>query len=216
MPTTPTAAQTPDLFALLGEPRRPWVNPDEVQARFLAQSAEVHPDRVHNAPEAERAEANQRFAHLNAACKCLRDPRQRLRHLLELERGLPISNLERVPGASTDFYFQLGDTVRRVDLFLAERARAVSRLARVRLFEAAMDWRDQLQSLQKRLTERRQALELELETMNAAWEKAPCVGDLLRLESLPLERLESLYREYSFVARWHDQIGERLLQLSLD
>jgi TPR repeat protein len=36
-------------FALLSEPRRPWLDAEPLKQRFLARSNEVHPDRVHSA-----------------------------------------------------------------------------------------------------------------------------------------------------------------------
>ena len=66
-----------DYFALLDEPRRPWLEPDSLKARFLALSAEVHPDRLHNAPEAQKQAANQQCAELNSAYRCLREPKER-------------------------------------------------------------------------------------------------------------------------------------------
>ena len=38
-----------DAFALLSEPRRPWLDAEALKARFLPLSAAVHPDRVHSA-----------------------------------------------------------------------------------------------------------------------------------------------------------------------
>lgn len=76
-----------DAFALLSESRRPWLDADALKSRFLPLSAEVHPDRVHSASEAEKAAANTRYAELNAAYNTLREPRDRLLHLLELEAG---------------------------------------------------------------------------------------------------------------------------------
>ena len=35
-----------DYFALLDEPRRPWLDPEELKAKFHALTATVHPDRV--------------------------------------------------------------------------------------------------------------------------------------------------------------------------
>src|SRR5260370_36162164 len=81
----PPRALMTDYFALLGEPRRPWLEPDSLKARFLALSAEAHPDRLHNAPEAQKQAANQQYAELNSAYRCLREPKERLQHLLELE-----------------------------------------------------------------------------------------------------------------------------------
>ena len=49
-----------DYFAVLGELHRPWLEPDLLNKRFLALSAEVHPDRVHTASDAEKRLAQQR------------------------------------------------------------------------------------------------------------------------------------------------------------
>src|SRR5438132_9046006 len=49
-----------DYFALLHEPRRPWLDPDLLKQKFISLSAEVHPDRVHLAGEAEKHAAQQR------------------------------------------------------------------------------------------------------------------------------------------------------------
>src|SRR5215472_9636832 len=75
-----------DYFALLDEPRRPWLDAEPLKEKFLALSATVHPDRVHNLSETERAAAQERYTELNAAYQCLREPKERLHHLLELER----------------------------------------------------------------------------------------------------------------------------------
>ena len=74
-----------DYFALLRTPRRPWLDADSIKQTFFTLSAELHPDRVHTADAAEKHTANERSAELNAAYQCLREPRERLRHLLELE-----------------------------------------------------------------------------------------------------------------------------------
>jgi curved DNA-binding protein CbpA len=76
-----------DNFALLGQPRLPWLDPVALKAAFLEQSARLHPDRVQAAGAEEKAAATARFAELNAAYNCLREPKERLLHLLELERA---------------------------------------------------------------------------------------------------------------------------------
>ena len=86
-----------DNFLLLDEPRRPWLDADALKRKFLARSAEVHPDRTHNAAESEKLAANQRYTALNAAYNCLREPKDRVRNLLELELGQKPSDLTSVP-----------------------------------------------------------------------------------------------------------------------
>ena len=76
-----------DNFALLNEPRRPWLDVDLLKQKFLARASGAHPDRVHNASDSEKAEVTKRYIELNAAYNCLADPKLRLLHLLELELG---------------------------------------------------------------------------------------------------------------------------------
>src|SRR5437868_8581649 len=76
-----------DNFSLFNEPRRPWLDADLLKQKFLKFSAEVHPDKIHNASDGEKAAANKRYAELNAAYNCLREPKERLLHLIELELG---------------------------------------------------------------------------------------------------------------------------------
>ncbi len=203
-----------DHFALLNQPRQPWVDPKELQANFVARSGAIHPDRIHNAPAEEKAAATMQFADLNTAYQCLRDPKTRVRHLLELEHGTKVDPLERIPTASVDEYFQLGQLCRDVDGFLALKATAVSPLQKVEFFRKGEEWRERLEANSTRLQQKVSALEQELAELNAAWNAAPAVGNPDRTAALPLARLHDIYRSLSFATRWAGQIRERLVQLS--
>jgi DnaJ-domain-containing protein 1 len=202
-----------DYFALLNQPRRPWLDPEEVRAQFIALSAAIHPDRVHNASAETKAAAQARFTALNAACNCLRDPRERLRHLLELERGVKPAQLERLPEEGMELYFELGHLCRSVDDFLRQRPQAASPLLKVQSLETAMAWRERLEGFQGNLNTRRAGLEKEIQALNVAWDNAPESG-VERFTGLPLDRLEQLYRHLSYALRWSEQIRERIVQLS--
>lgn len=204
-----------DHFAVLNEPRRPWLDPDEVQAKFVSLSAATHPDRVHTASVEERDAANQRFTELNAARHCLSEPRRRLRHLLELERGASLSSLEQLPSRTAERYFKLGQTCREIDRFLADRPEAVSPLLTLRFLERAMAWSDVLREFQAELEGKRASLESKVRSMNALWDRAPEIGNADRPRVLPLDELERIYRELSYVLRWIEQVRERFVELSL-
>ncbi|MBI4326204.1 MAG: hypothetical protein HY674_13215 [Chloroflexi bacterium] len=107
-----------DYFALLSEPRHPWVDPERLKAKFLALLAAAHPDRVRRGGEAEKAAAEERAAELNAAYNCLREPKDRLQHLLELEGCGKPAVVEGGPAAVTDLFFEVGQACRAVDVFL--------------------------------------------------------------------------------------------------
>ena len=202
-----------DAFALLDEPRRPWLDADALKAKFLARSAEVHPDRVHSAPEVERAAAQERYTALNAAFNTLRETKDRLHHLLELELGAKPGGLQSTPAELTDLFFEVGRLCRDVDFFLLEKGRANSPLLKVKMFQRAMDWTTQLNALQARLNAQRGGLEAELQAMNTAWAAAPAELEDRR-GALPLGRLEQLYRTVTFLARWNGQLQERVVQLA--
>lgn len=204
-----------DAFALLSEPRRPWLDADVLKARFLPLSAEVHPDRVHSASEAEKAAANSRYAELNAAYNTLREPRDRLLHLLELEAGGKPKDVQRIPPGTMDLFVEVGQTCRDTDEFLKQKSTSESPMVKLRLMQEGLDWLDRLQALQGRVNAKRDELVTELRQMNAVWEPAPPVGAPERVAALPLERLEQVYRAMSYVARWTEQIQERIVQLAL-
>ncbi len=120
-----------DYFALLSTPRRPWLNPDSLKQTFLTLSSAIHPDRVRPADAADKHTANGRSADLNAGYQCLREPRDRLRHLLELELGVKPSDLTQVPEDLMDLFFAIGKEFRAVDALLVEKNQATSPLLQV-------------------------------------------------------------------------------------
>ncbi len=204
-----------DYFALLNEPRRPWIDLERLKAKFLALSAATHPDRVHHGSEAEKAAAQERAAELNAAYNCLRETKERLQHLLELEGSSKPAVVEGASAAVMDLFFEVGQVCREVDAFLAEKEKATSPLLKVRLFEQGMKWTDSINRLQANIDTRREELRAELQAMNLAWEMAPRAGEGNRATALPLSRLEEIYRLASYFARWTQQLQERSLKLSL-
>ncbi len=203
-----------DNFILLDEPRRPWLDPDALKTKFLVLSGPLHPDRVHNASEADKLAANQRYAELNAAFNCLKEPRDRLIHLLELELGAKPKDVQKIPPGTMDLFVEVGQTCRDADAFLTEKAKVTSPMLKVQMFEKGMDWTDKLNALQQRINQRRDELLTELKEMNHVWETAPAIASSDRPKVLPVERLEQVYRVFSYIARWTEQIQERVVQLS--
>ena len=194
-----------DYFALFNEPRRPWLEPETLKEKFLAFSAEVHPDRVHQASESDKLAANQRYTELNAAYNCLREPRERLRHLLELELGRKPSDLTNVPNDLMDVFFKVGQTLREVDGFVAEKGKASSPLLQVQLFERSQEWIEKLNTVTRLIDTRRVPLIAELKQLSPDWDAD---------SAQPLERLLEIWRLLSFYDRWLVQIQERVVQLS--
>jgi len=76
-----------DPFEVLGLPRRYDLSGDEVEARYLARSRELHPDFHQLAAASEQRASLELTAVLNEAYSTLRDPFRRAEALLALEGG---------------------------------------------------------------------------------------------------------------------------------
>jgi Fe-S protein assembly co-chaperone HscB len=204
-----------DYFAWLNEPRRPWLDPESLKGKFLALSAQAHPDRIHNASESEKRAATQLFAELNAAYQCLREPKSRLRYLLELERGTKLEEIQRIPSGTLEWFAEVVGISKQAQALLKEKPKVVSPLLKVDYFERSAALAEQMNRLQQVLNSKIEELSSQIKTLNGLWESAPPVGNSSRCLHLPCERLEELYRELSIITRWVQQLQEWGVQLAL-
>lgn len=196
-----------DYFSLLNEPRRPWLDAESLKGKFLAASAEIHPDRVHTLGAAERAAAQERATELNAAYNCLKEPKDRLRHLLELELGTLPKDIQQIPSALMDLSMAIGLACREADAFLAEKAKATSPLLKVQFIERGQVFSEKLEGLRQKVGALNGHLLEELKRLDAEW-----ISAADRRVLLP--SLEEVYRLLSYVARWTAQMQERIVRLS--
>lgn len=203
-----------DYFALLDEPRRPWLDAEALKIKFLALSGEQHPDKVVTTTSAEKEAAHQRFTALNSAYQCLREPKDRLLHLLVLELGAEPRAVRQIPPALADLIIPAEGLCREVTAFLAEKARATSPLLQVQFFEHGMTWTDKITEAQQKLGAFLATLENELQQLNATWKTADGADVEKRRATLPLARLEEIYRSYSYANRYRQQLQERIVQLA--
>jgi len=199
-----------DNFALLNEPRRPWLDPGALKQKFRALASDAHPDRVPNANESEKAAVTKRYAELNAAFHCLAEPKSRLLHLLELELGAKPRDIEQIPAGLADLFATVANLCREADVFLAEKSQATSPLVQVGLFARGQDWVERLNGLQRKLDELRGQLTDELKSLDEKWtvNNPDLPGENLR-------KLEELYRLFGYFNRWNGQVQERVVRLSL-
>ena len=197
-----------DYFALLNEPRRPWLDPEGLRKKFFALSAKVHPDKVQASETSPRADASKQFAELNAAYNCLRETKERLRHLLELELGGRPTELQQIPSDLADLFLEIGALCKQVDGFLAEKARASSPLLRAQMFQRGQEWVDRLTVTQSKVNERHSAIVAQLQSLDSKWMAYSAARSGL------LTQLEEAWRLLGFFTRWSSQLQERLAQIA--
>ena len=85
-------------------------------------------------------------------------------------------------------------------------------MLKVQLFERGHEWTEKLMADQKRVNSWHERLLAELKAIDAGWNNL-AVSDSAARSAL-LERLEELYRLFSYAARWSAQIQERIVRLS--
>ena len=200
-----------DYFALFNEARRPWLEPEPLKDKFLALSATVHPDRVHNLGEAERAAAHwERYTELNAAYNCLREPRRRVGTVFCSSSNWACcpKDIQRIPSDLMDLSMEIGKGCREADTFLVEKAKVTSPLLQVTFFERGHEFADKLQILRQRVNSLNERVVGELKQIDAAWPPPE------EKRAAQFQRMEEIYRLLSYFARWISQIQERVVRVS--
>jgi len=199
-----------DCFALLDEPRRPWLDADALKQKFLARSANLHPDKLLATGAAGKSGVYHSFAEMNAAYHCLADPKSRLLHLLELELGAKPPDIQQIPAALADQFAEVAAACRSADGFLTEKNRVTSPLLQVQWFERGQDWVEKLQALQQKLNGLHGQFLAELKSLDDQWLAADAATRQARLAEA-----EKLYRLFGYFNRWNRQIQERVVRLSV-
>ncbi len=189
---------TDDFFALLGERHRPWLDPERVKETFHRLSRTEHPDQQQASDDAD-------FARLNRAQATLREPKARLRHLLELEYpDVKLSGPSDVPPGLSDWFVSVHGLLREVDGFLAKKAGASSALAKALLAREEFVVREKVESHLEQIDALQTAATEDLQAFDARW-----------ADGRPADAattLHALYQRFAYLTRWAEQLRERLFQ----
>ena len=190
---------TDDFFALFGEQRRPWLDPEGVKETFHRLSRTEHPDQQEVGGEGD-------FAKLNQAQAVLRDPKLRLRHLLELEHPeVKLSGPSGVPAGLADLFVAVHGLLREADAVLAKKAAATSALAKALLAREEFATREKVEATLGRVDALQANATAELQAFDAQWLDARPSG--------AAATLHEFYQRFAYLSRWLEQLRERLFQL---
>jgi len=189
-----------DYFALLDQPRAPWLDPESLKDAYHRKTLQTHPDTA----TAESTEAG--FAELNKAYQVLHDPKRRLHHLLDLEGSAPSAADQTVPQELHDLFPAIGALSQRANLFLGKMRTASTALSRSLL-------KPELLQLQKETTELRERIQTLSDTALAQLREANSRWD--KNSSQDIAALSNLYFTFAYLGRWSSQLDELAFQLSL-
>jgi curved DNA-binding protein CbpA len=188
---------THDHFATLGQPRRPWLDPDAVKDAFHRLAATHHPDV---SGETVTSPA------INAAYAVLREPGSRLRHLLELEMPAALAQpAAQIPAGLAERFMEVATLTREVETFLRQQSAATSPLSQALLAsERFTERRDLARAISELEADRARCIEM-LRAEDQLWE---------RRDAATGPRLAELQRHFAFLGKWIRQLEEARLRLA--
>ena len=87
-----------DYFALLGQPRKPWLDPEQLKQKYHELARQSHPDK-----------------NVNEAYRTLADAKSRLQHLLALEGVALSASSNEIPQELTDLFMAIAPALNKID-----------------------------------------------------------------------------------------------------
>lgn len=192
-----------DCFQALGVVRRPWLEAESLQTQFQALSAEAHPDRLGPVSADIQAEGAARFQEINAAYQVLKDPVSRLRHFLELEQGEGMDVVERTPATLMEVFLDVGGLLQSLDRYLKAAQAQEAPLAKIARAQRVFEEVERAHGLRAALEARVDAVEARVRRWDHEFEFQGFQGG-------GFDALREDYKEWRYLARWLDQIHERV------
>jgi curved DNA-binding protein CbpA len=193
-----------DYFALLDQPRAPWLDPEKLKDTYHQKTLQAHPDAQMNRPGAEATGAD--FTSVNEAYQVLQDPKRRLHHLLSLEGAAPSPTEQTVPNQLHDLFPAVGALTQRANLLLETIQATSNALSRSLLKPQILEVQSEAKEVRARIQVLFDVSLAELSRINTAWATNP-TGQM--------EALANLYFAFAYLTRWSTQLDEMMFQLSL-
>jgi curved DNA-binding protein CbpA len=187
-----------DYFALLGQPRAAWLDPNALKEAYHRQTLQSHPDTA--TPDREND-----FAELNEAYQVLQDPKRRLHHLLSLENGAPPSANQVIPQELQELFLLIGALTQRANELQGKIRTASNALSRSLLKPQIVELEKEVGELRQKIRELIDAANGQLREINSAWQ-----NDRAR-QFAPLSKL---YFTFAYLGRWSAQLDELAFQLA--
>lgn len=188
-----------DYFALLDQPRVPWLDPERLKQVYHRKTLRTHPDTA--AP----GESESSFAQLNEAYQVLQDPKRRLHHLLQLEGHAASSADQTVPRELHDLFPTIGALTQRASVLLEKIRMASNALSRSLLKPQILQVQKETKELREKIQRLSDSSLAQLRLVDSCWKKNP---------TEEIAALSNLYFTFAYLTRWSAQLDELAFQLS--
>jgi curved DNA-binding protein CbpA len=191
-----------DYFAVLGQPRRPWLDLDQLKQKYQQLTFELHPDR----PNADADQAD--FAAVTEAYRVLSNPRLRVHHLLSLNAknaDTGSTKTSRISNELAELFMAAAELVREIDAYCQKREQMASALAKSLLQADTVQLKSRAEEMLERLQSRYAAALEDLRRLDETWAKN---------SSTVTNQLLAVADRLGYLDRWTSQLRERQFQLS--
>ncbi|MEY2520810.1 MAG: DnaJ domain [Verrucomicrobiota bacterium] len=188
-----------DYFALLDQPRAPWLDPEKLKQVYHQKTLRTHPDTA--AP----GESESSFAQLNEAYQVLQDVKRRLHHLLELEGHALSSADQTVPRELHDLFPAIGALAQRATGLLEKIRTASNALSRSLLKPEILEVQKETKELRGKIQELSDSSLAQLRQADSRWKNNP---------TDEIAALSDLYFTFAYLTRWSAQLDELAFQIS--
>jgi len=206
-----------DPFAVLDQPRRPWLDQEQLKQKHHDFARSEHPDLERPADTSSGGGTNppSTLAAVNEAYRILSSPRLRLQYLLTLEDASgDVRHRTDSPwreskidaaGEMADLFMEAATLVQDVDAVIAKRNNATSALGKSLLQTETGSLGDRARRLFDKLNDRYQVAEEDLRRADEMWtsDRAKIVPELRRL-----------IEHFAYLDRWIEQLREKQFQLA--
>lgn len=178
-----------DLFAVLGEPRQPWLDLEKLEERYRQLSLTTHPDR-----QPVSAANDESFSGVSEAYRVLKDPKQRIQHLLQLEGHTP-GKENSVPQSLLPLFSQIGDFIARTTKLWQRRGENPNAISKSILQAEIVSSQREVETLLCDAKELFRETEEATRSLNDSWRAKP-------------DELGKIYSLFGFLTRWIAQLEE--------
>ncbi|MFN2475867.1 MAG: J domain-containing protein [Chthoniobacterales bacterium] len=193
-----------DYFALLDQPRRPWLQPERLKQAFHAKALHAHPDAHAQHGDAESSDGL--FAQLNEAHRVLQDPKLRLHHLLTLTGHPPDRAASAAPSNIDELFPLVAAATHQASAVVQKSAVATNALSRSLLKAELQKATQQVNGAHDRVSELQERALSELQQLDRVWSDA---------DEGQVAQLSQLHLQLSYLTRWVAELHEKRVQLAI-
>lgn len=183
-----------DYFALLDQPRSPWLDPEQLKQAFHAKTLRAHPDA-----QGAEASGDAAFAEINEAYQVLREPKRRLQHLVVLLGKTPPGRASAIPQDLDNLFPAVAGLTNDANVVLQKVSASTNALSLSLLRPESLRIRGDIARMLDKLRRLQRTAE----------------DELRRADANASDILQQLYVRFSYLGRWIAELEEKELKLSV-